>query len=230
VPVVTTLLDVVARGGATLTTRHERPIAAHYGSAGGELAVCVCNVGLIARTDLDVLVLTGKPAMIEGASLRLAGWRIATGGALPGPDAWWCRTSSRELVLVARPSSAARVRRILDAERARTGGAVMARGSEKLIAIGVVGRRAAAVLADLGAYGPAGDPRAGCPVTAARLGEASTLWLHQSDAHAIALVPSAAAVAAWERIEAAGRPYGLSHIGIEALERYAVLHPSPSSI
>src|ERR671931_672004 len=54
-----TISDRVLRAGGVMVIREGHPVAAHFGSAATELAVCVQRVGLAVRSDLDALELAG---------------------------------------------------------------------------------------------------------------------------------------------------------------------------
>jgi glycine cleavage system aminomethyltransferase T len=65
-------LDAILRQhGATMVARDGRWVAAHFGSATSETAVCVSTVGLADRFDRTTLELRGNPADVETA-LELA--------------------------------------------------------------------------------------------------------------------------------------------------------------
>jgi hypothetical protein len=224
------LLPAITRAGGVMSTRHGRLVAAHYGSMSGELAVCVRNVGLVARSDVNVLAATGHPTAISAATARLLGRRLSIGGAAPAAGSWWCRTSARDLLVACRPDAAARARRLLRSECWKSAGIAVADRSDDIVTIGVVGRRAAPLLSALGAYGPQGDARSAAPATSALLEGVEVLWLHQSDVHALAFVDLEAADVVWHAIEREGRSSGLSCVGLGALERYALLAPTHLSI
>ena len=68
-------LDAVLRlAGAVFSSRNGHPVAIHYGSAAGELSVCVSAVGLVDRSDLCKLEIEtpGDRASTELSS-RVAG-------------------------------------------------------------------------------------------------------------------------------------------------------------
>jgi glycine cleavage system aminomethyltransferase T len=89
--------------------------------------------------------------------------------------------------------------------------------------IAVVGRRAGAVLAALGVYGPSGDPRHTAPLSVGSAGEAAALWLLESDHRAVAVVSREQAGVAWQAIEQAGQASGICCVGQDAAARYALL-------
>ena len=95
--------------------------------------------------------------------------------------------------------------------------------SADLAALAVVGRRASALLAELGVYGESGNPRHVPPLTAHTGAGADVLWLLESDDKALALMAAADAPAVWHTIERAGQRFGLCAVGQEALARYELI-------
>src|SRR4051794_3648856 len=104
------LPHLLSSAGAVMTVRDGQPIAAHYGSAAGELAVCVRGVGLAVRADLAVLSITATPRALAHLSDRVLRRALAPGGAALESGAWWCRrANSDELVVIRPPPAAARL-------------------------------------------------------------------------------------------------------------------------
>ena len=218
-------LDVVLRrAGAVLATRDGRSVAMNFGSAAAELAVCVRAVGLVDRSELSKLVLEAPPAQLAALTSRLVGDAVAPGGMLYG----------RQRVVVRRRAGT-RDRAV--AIRIRVRGCAIActrmpgvsrrwpcaTPPTELAAIGLLGRNADQVLRALGAFGESGDPRAVAPFAHGSIAGIPASWLLQSDRRALALVPREHAGEAWLAIERAGRPFGISCVGQEAVSRYALL-------
>lgn len=59
-PVTASLESLLTRAGAVMANHNGHLVAAHYGSASGELAVLVRNVGLVVRKDLDAETTSGR--------------------------------------------------------------------------------------------------------------------------------------------------------------------------
>jgi glycine cleavage system aminomethyltransferase T len=95
--------------------------------------------------------------------------------------------------------------------------------SDTHAAIEVLGPKTHDVLRTLGVFGTAGDPKRVAPFTASDAGGVRALWLLESDHSALALVPLSSAGDLWGAIETAGRPFGVSCVGADAAERYALL-------
>jgi glycine cleavage system aminomethyltransferase T len=200
-----------------------RAVVAHYGSAAGELAACVSAVGLADRSDLAKLVLEGPPAQLQHLSQRLTGSEIAPGGAVLSGGAWWCAEQPERMLVLGEAGHSERLRAVLHARVARRSAVSLTDRSADLAALAVVGRRASALLAELGVYGASGNPRHVPPLTAHTGAGAEVLWLLESDDKALAVMAAAEAPTVWHTIERAGQRFGLCAVGQEALARYALI-------
>jgi glycine cleavage system aminomethyltransferase T len=215
-------LDVVMRrAGAVLTTRDGRPMAVHFGSAAAELSVCVRAVGLVDRSDLSTLAFEAPAAQLSALMTRLLGAAVSPGGLVSGGSAWWCGAAPDRVIVVCDRRIAGRLADGLRADATRH--ITVRERSQELAAIGLLGPSTVKVLSALGVYGPSEDPRRAKPFTAASVDGTPAWWLLQSDHRALALVPRGDAGEAWVAIERAGRPFGISCVGHEAAERYALM-------
>src|ERR1700759_2551724 len=140
-------------------------VVAHYGSAAGELAACVSAVGLADRSDLATLVLEGPSAQLRHMSQRLTGAEVAPGGAVHSSGAWGCSASPERMWVVSDARDGVRLRAALSAWVARRSPLSLTDRSTEITALAVVGRRASALLAELGVYGASGSPRDVSPLT-----------------------------------------------------------------
>jgi glycine cleavage system aminomethyltransferase T len=217
---------VLRQAGAVFATHEGRSAAIHYGSAAGELAVCVSAVGLVDRSDLTTLALEAPSAQLVQLTSRLAGGEIAPGGALDAAGAWWCAAAPDTLVVVCRPDVR---RRLIERLRVHAAHQVSLRVlSVDFAALGLFGPRTPDVLRALGVYGANGDPRTVAPFGPGTIGGTGAWWLLESDRSALLLVDRERAGEVWREIEHAGRPFGLSCIGQEAAGRYALLERTRS--
>ena len=198
-------------------------VVANYGSAAGELAACVSAVGLADRSDLAKLVLQGPPAQLQHLTQRLTGSELAPGGAVLSGGAWWCAESPERMLVICDASRGDRLHAVLHARVARRSAVALTDRSAKLAALAVVGRRASALLAELGVYGESGNPRHVPPLTVHTGTGAEVLWLLESDDKAVALMATEDAPAVWHTIERAGQRFGLCAVGQDALARYALI-------
>ena len=212
---------VLRRAGAVLATREGRPVAAHFGSAAAELAVCVRAVGLADRSDLSTVALEAPPAQLAALTSRLLGATVSPGGLAASGSAWWCGEAPDRVTVVCEGGTAGRLIERLRAEAARH---VSVRDrSRELTAIELLGPRTSRVLATLGVYGESGDPRGAKPFGPGSVAGIPASWLLQSDHRALALVAPELAGAAWLALERVGRPFGMSSVGREAACRYALM-------
>jgi len=214
---------VLAQAGAVFASRGDRRIVVHYGSPAGELAVCVSAVGLVDRSDLSKLVVEAPPLQLGHLTERLAGGKLATGGAMHAAGAWWCAAAPERMVVLCEPHLATRLRARLRDHAVHYAALTVEDHSEDWTAIELVGRATPKLLRALGVYGESGDPRQVPPFTATTLAGCDVHWLLESDHRALLLVPECSAVTMWQTIEQAGRPLGLSCVGLEAASRYALL-------
>jgi glycine cleavage system aminomethyltransferase T len=221
------LSHLLRQAGAVMTYRGAQPVPAHYGSAPGELAVCVQSVGLAHRADLAVLSVTGSNRTLNRLMERGVGHSIADGGAAFEDGAWWCcSTSNTALTLVCRrPSLECLIRSLRYSVTGRNWPDVLNQSDQHLI-FSVIGRRTEAVLADLGVFGPSRDPRASTPFAQAPVRGHDVAWLLESSTAALAIVELNYGAAVWQAIDEAGRPHGISCVGVDAIERYALLERS----
>ncbi len=219
----TPLLSVLRQAGAVFSSRGGPPTAIHYGSAAGELAVCVRAVGLVDRSGLTKLEIEAPAAQLAYLLARLVGGAVCPGGALFAGNVWWCGAAPDRIVALCQPEAGERLYERVRAQALHHVAATIHDRSRDLAAIELVGASAGRVLQALGVYGPSNDPRAAAPFTAAPVGGIDALWLLQSDHRALALVPAGLAGDAWLAIEQAGRPQGISCVGLEAASRYALL-------
>ena len=224
-------LDAVHRQAGGVVVPHDgHVVVAHYGSAAGELAACVSAVGLADRSELAKLSLEGPPEQLRQLSQSLADTELAPGGAALSGGAWWCAERPDRLLVISNPSVGDRLHAVLSARVARRSAVTLTDRSAELAALAVVGRRASALLAELGVFGASGNPRHVPPLTAHAVTGADVLWLLESDDNALGLMAAADAPAVWHRIEAAGRRFGLCAVGQDAVARYALIRRISSPI
>lgn len=216
------------RAGAVFCDRSGRSVALNYGSAAGELAACVTRAGLADRSELLKLSLEGPPQTLEQVVSNLTGAALAPGGAAFTGAAWWCAASRERVLVLSEPASGdrlhSRIRRLLTWHPSLQVRDV----STEWSAIAIVGRRAGEVLAGLGVYGEAGDPRSVAPVSSSRIADVDVTWLLQSDHRALVLMGHGDAPAVWRALHGAGERFGICAVGHEAITRYTLLartHP-----
>jgi glycine cleavage system aminomethyltransferase T len=186
------LEDVLRRHEATMTKRHGRCVAAHFGSATSEAAVCLSTVGIADRFDRTTLELRGAPDDVELALGGLATLRART---------WWARRTSRSaIVRCERNDTATCLSGLVALE-----GIVAVDVSDRYAAIAVIGPRAEELLAacDVEAHGT------------------PAIVLREAEAAFEVLVPALDGPGQWERLLEVGAPFRVACVGLDALEHLA---------
>ena len=209
--IVAPVPETCIAAGAVLHERDGHTVVAHYGSAPGEIAVCMKSVGLADRSDYGVFELRGDQALLDRAL-------IARFGEPPlAPDSgrrlravWYLRLDARRTLLVG-PHAALAAGPAIGTSRDRK----LAHKDigATLSIVSIVGPRASRLLgaAELpgelavGAIGR--DPRDASVVAIVR----------ESQRRFLALVRAPAADAFWGRLLAAGEPLGAAFVGCDAL-------------
>jgi glycine cleavage system aminomethyltransferase T len=192
-------LDAVLRGhGATMAIRHGRCVAAHFGSAASETAVCLRTVGIADRSERTTFELRGAPGDIDEALAALGP---------PDARAWSARTSARSAIVrceyVDAPRCAAAV---LFAE-----GTLAIDVSSRYAAIGVIGPRAEDLLAAATL-----DDGVGRPIV-----------MRDGQGALELLVDTGGAERLWTRLLEAGAAFRVACVGLDALEHLAASHRFP---
>lgn len=196
---------------------------ASHGSAPAELSVCVSAVGLADSSHLVTLVLAGEAAHLRAVVSAMTGLELHPGGAVRAAGAWWCAETARQVIVVCDPEAAQRVRAAVDARVARRLPVTITDRSADEAVLTVAGRRTGPLLARLGVYGEAGDPRAVAPLRHHPVDGHDVVWLLQSDRRAAAIVSRRQAGSLWQAIMRAGRDLRISAVGQDAVDRYALL-------
>ena len=213
-----TIADRLRLAGGVMSQREGHAVAANFGSAATELAICVKRVGLAVRSDLDALEIAGpEPWLAHFLETSLGSRAPAPGEAVRTARSWCCRVAADRAIVVGPWSAAARWAGI--ARHAVVTGAAIdcTDRSDSATTLTLVGPRAARLLDDAGlepdlAVGGVRESWfAGCAAVVLREGADRFLLLVDADQ----------AVDAWQELFDAGRALGLSMVGAEALERLA---------
>jgi glycine cleavage system aminomethyltransferase T len=216
-------LDAVKRrAGAFVVDREGISVTAHYGSPAGELAVCIRTVGLADRSDLGKLLVTGAPRAVAEVVPRLTRASLAPGGVWAAGGAWWCSASADRLIVLCEATRRARLLDVVRGEARRVPGLEVSDTSDAWAAMALVGRAARRVLAALSDTHH-DDLRSARPFASGTIAGVAVRVLLQSDRRVLLLVDADDADRVWQAAEEAGRAFGLSCVGSEAIERFALL-------
>lgn len=200
--------------------RGGRRVPLSYGSAAGELAVCMRSVGLVDREDLRVTEIQGDPLALDLLTSDALARELRPGEAASRGLAVWGRTGGGTAVVIGPEGTP--LSPFPDGSGRSPATAALAIAEDSLVAIGVVGPATATVLAMLvsGAVPVAGRYDSGARM--AEIAGAPTSLVAIDGSRALLLVERDRAVAAWNEVRAAGRPFGLGYVGAEAAERFEI--------
>ena len=191
------------------------------GWAPAELSVCVRNVGIVERAELGAVPIEAGERVLDAVSTRFTDGPLAVGGVAQAAGAWWCRPRVDRLLVIGSHDARVRVADVLRSGMRRHPGVAIGATDNDLEVIGLIGTRTPALLGALG-VDVAGAP---CQPDPSSPG----VWLLESDVGALCCVASQHLIALRERIAQTGRPYGLGHVGAEALALYALLQRGRNS-
>lgn len=194
----------------------------HYGSAPGELAACLRNVGVTRRGDCRTLLVEGHPVAIDRAVERLAAVRLEVGGAVELADAWWCRPAIERVLVVCRTASRARLLRLLERHSRHILG-LRVDADCRLEVATFLGRRLQELLGAVNIYGDDGDPRTTPPCVVVPVAGHPVTWILESDGMVTACMDADHADAVHRAVEEAGRTLGLARIGRRAFDHFVLL-------
>ena len=201
-----------------MVVREGHAVAANFGSAATELAVCVKRVGLAVRSDLDALEIVGsEPWLTHFLGGALGADPPAPGAAVRAAGSWCCRVAPDRAIVVGPWSAVARWAGIVR-HAIVTGAAVDCTDrSGSATALTLVGPRAAQLLTNAGLEP---DLQVGGVLESWFAGTAALLLRETGDRYLL-LLDAESALDAWQELFDVGRALGLSMVGAEALERLA---------
>lgn len=209
--------DVLKRSGAHMTEREGWVVAADFGSLAAEIAVSRATAGLADVSSIAKFDVRGSAPAI--ADMYPSGREVRPGRAIEAADAWWCVISTEQLLVLAPPSRAARVR--TDLEEGALAGTRIDDVTSERVAVCLTGPHAREVLTRTGA--------APCSPGAMRVesvGGVPTLVLHQYEKQWLLVAAAEEAGALWGALTEAGSPLGLAYVGADALQH---LHAAASA-
>jgi glycine cleavage system aminomethyltransferase T len=217
-------LDTMHRhAGGVMITCGDRTVALHYGSPAGELARCVRSLGIADRSDLGKILVTGAASPVSDLVRRITGAPLTAFGLVWSEGAWWCMEAPGRVLVIVQPAGRTRLFEMLRSTARPVGGVTVREQSSALAAIALLGPLAGAALAAIGALGPQQDLRSAPPFARARIGGVDAFVLLQSDQRALLVTWAGDADRLWHFVEHSTRPLGMSCVGTEAAERFALL-------
>ena len=191
-----------------------REAVAHYGSAAAEIAVCSKAVGLVERSELELLEVSGEQTpLVHALDPAIPGAVPAPGHAACVADTWCCRVGPERVLVAGAAGAVDRWRQVVGRAAAHTGIAVSARVLAGADVLSMVGPKAEKVLAASSL--PAGlGPGS---VEEGRLAGSAVSVVCEDRERYLLLFPAGCSSAALEALGESGRPVGLARVGHEAL-------------
>jgi hypothetical protein len=186
---VSVMTALLRRHGAVMVPRHGHEVAAHFGSAAAEAAVCRTTVGIAVRPDRATLEVLGPSGAVDGA----------LDGLVPlGEHAWYARlTPSLAIVRCEREQA-----EVVTTHLQRSEDLSVLDLPTEYVATGLIGPRGQEVL-DAAGVGTPDDP---------------VIVVQERPGRVELLVAAAQGPALWNRLLAAGAPFGIACVGVDALE------------
>ena len=217
------LEPLVQRAGGTMVARHGWLVAAHYGSPGGEMALCDQAVGLADRSDLGKLELRGEAEAVEQLVGQLTGGQVLSGEALLADGAWWCAVSGEHVIALSDAGQTERLRAALGEAARWTPGATVTDFTARLAALGLLGPGTEDLLEELSGSQPALRNVEPPAFQSTMLAAIPVMLLRASATRAVVLADAGRAPALWTEIERTGRDAGLGHVGVDAVAHFSPL-------
>jgi glycine cleavage system aminomethyltransferase T len=217
------LEDVLRRAGAVMRRRDGWRVAAHFGSPGGELAVCARSVGLVDRSELGKLELRGYPEALDQIVCLLADSQLEPNEVVTAGDVRWCSASPDRVFALCEPGRLFSLSEQLHEAVTRTPGALLTDESEELAALALLGPAAPSVIAALGAWDLETISLPRPSFSALTLDGLPVFLLEESSARATLLVEREYAERLFDLLERVGRRFGLSCVGADAADRFAMI-------
>jgi glycine cleavage system aminomethyltransferase T len=197
---------------------------AHYGSVAAEIAVCTKTAGLVDRSGVRQLAISGPEHLLDHVlEAALPDGAPAPGHAVCIAATWCCRITARRAIVAGAPSAVARWHQVERRAAASAGLDVAIELLPDASALALVGPRAARIAA---AAGLPADLRIGEVADATLAGTPLALVREDGDAYLL-LFERCHPPEAYEALWDAGREHGLAPVGNDALELLHAAHHHP---
>jgi glycine cleavage system aminomethyltransferase T len=217
------LEDVLRRAGAVMTKRDGWTVAAHFGSPAGELAVCARAVGMVDRSALGKLELRGYPEALDQVVSYLADGQLEPNEVLCVDGVHWCSASPDRVFALCEPASLFALSERMHSAVRLAPGALLTDETEELAGLALLGPAAPSVVAALGAWDLETVALPRPSFAAVTLDGLPVFLLEGSSSRFLMLVEREYAERLWDLLERVGQRFGLSCVGSEAADRFAVI-------
>jgi glycine cleavage system aminomethyltransferase T len=218
---VQTAYDPLRPPGAVMVQRDGLPVVGHYGSVSAEIAVCTKAAGLVERSSVRQLAISGPEGLLDhvlGAAAPNGAPSAGRASCIAGT--WCCRVTARRAIVAGGPSAVTRWRQVTSRAISTAGLAVSTELLVDSAALSLVGPRATRVIrsAGLPADMPVGE------VAEATLAGSPVSVVREDGDHYLLLFEHGHPTAVWQALWDAGHEHGLAPVGNEALELLQAAH------
>ncbi|MEA2330342.1 MAG: Aminomethyltransferase folate-binding domain [Thermoleophilaceae bacterium] len=197
------------------------PVVGHYGSVSAEIAVCTKAAGLVDRSGIRQLAVTGpEPLLDHVLAATVPGTAPASGQARSIAGTWCCRPSARRALIAGGPSAVTRWRRVVSRAISSAGLAVIVEQLPDSAALSLIGPRSARIIEGVGL--PSGMAVGG--LADGHVAESAVTVVREDGDHFLLLFEQGHPNAVWQALWEAGGEYGLAPVGNEALELLQAAH------
>jgi glycine cleavage system aminomethyltransferase T len=194
----------------------------NYGSVAAEIAVCTKAAGLVDRSSLRQLAVTGpEPLLDHVLEAALPDGAPPPGRAVCVASTWCCRSTARRAIVAGAPSAVERWRQVESRAVSSAGLAVEVTLLPRAGALTLVGPRAAGIVA---AVGLPDRMRIREVSNATLAGTQLTLLREDGDSFLALFERGDPPPAVFEALWAAGSVYGMAPVGTEALALLRAAH------
>jgi glycine cleavage system aminomethyltransferase T len=216
-----TAYDPLRPPGAVMVQRDGLPVVGHYGSVSAEIAVCTKAAGLVDRSNVRQLAISGDEGLLDHVLAAAA----PHGAPSPGrasciAGTWCCRVTPRRAIVAGGPGAVTRWRQVTSRAISTAGLAVSAELLVDSAALSLVGPRSTRVIRSAGL--PA-DMAVG-EVADASLAGSPIIVVREDGDHYLLLFELGHPTAVWQALWDAGHEHGLAPVGNEALELLQAAH------
>ena len=217
------LEDSLRRAGAVMRRRDGWRVAVHFGSPGGELAVCARSVGLVDRSEIGKFELRGYPEALDQIVSLLSDCQLEPNEVQRVAGVTRCSASPDRVFALCSPADAFELsERLHDAVR-RTPGALLTDETEELAALALLGPSTPSVVAAVGAWDLETIALPRPSFSSLTLEGLPAFLLEESSARSMFVVDAEYAERLFDLLERVGQRFGLSLVGSDAADRFGMI-------
>jgi glycine cleavage system aminomethyltransferase T len=194
----------------------------HYGSVAAEIAVCTKAAGLVDRSNVTQLAISGPETQLEHVlSSAVPGGAPAPGRASCVAGTWCCRPTARRAIVAGPAGAVTRWRQVTSRAISTAGLAVSVEPLAGAAALSLIGPRSTKIMraADLPA-----DMAIGEVADSVLAGSRVTVVREDGD-HYLLLFEHGHPNTVWQALWEAGHELGLAPVGNQALELLQAARP-----